>query len=118
MTPSTQLDPIAHGAVVSLCMDSMQEWRIVAYLEKNARAALKRQEVRRLKLFWWTDTDIVKMAYIHAKDYCEAKLGYLLARQNKTRQFDEWSDDFRGLVVSFACEIYDQRMFDELEAKA
>ena len=117
-TRTAQLDPIVHGAAVSLRMDQMQEWKIVAYLEKNARAALKRQEIRKLKLFWWTDKDIVKLAYIRAKDYCEAKLGYLLAKQNRTSWFDQWSDDFRGIVVSFAVELYDQRMLDELEAKA
>ncbi len=121
MTPASTTspaDPIVHGTAVSLCMDKMQEWKIVAYLEKNARAALKRQEIRKLKLYWWTDKEIVRLAYVRARDYCEAKLGYLLAKRNKTDRFDQWSDDFRALVVSFAVEIYDQRMFDELEAKA
>lgn len=111
------LDPIVHGAAVSMRMDQMQEWKVVAYLEKNAREVLKRQEIRKLKLCWWTDRDIVKLGYIRAKDYCEAKLGYLLAKRNKSSRFADWSDDFRAIVVSFATEMFEEKAWDELAAK-
>ena len=88
-----------------------------ARLPQNARGARKRQEIRKLKLCWWTDREIVRLAYMRAKDYCEAKRGYLLAKRNKATRFADWSDDFRGLVVSFASEIYEEMAWDELAAK-
>ena len=49
MTTTPTIDPIVHGAAVPPRMDEMQEWKVAAYLEKNARGAVKRQEMRRPK---------------------------------------------------------------------
>ena len=117
MTTAPTIDPIVHGTAVSLRMDEMQEWKVAAYLEKNARGAVKRQQIRKLKLYWWTDREIVRLAYMRSKDYCEAKLGYLLAKRNKATRFADWSDDFRAIVASFASEIYEEMAWDELAAK-